>query len=98
MGKAALAAFYREIGGELSVVHLRCPHCKTTYEVTTGEPNPSGPAQAEITQKKPKAPHPEKIEKDTPRQQATGPANSSDGKPIGGALARYGSFARAERD
>jgi hypothetical protein len=36
-GRAALAAFYKEIGEDVSVTQLRCPYCKTTYEITTGK-------------------------------------------------------------
>jgi predicted RNA-binding Zn-ribbon protein involved in translation (DUF1610 family) len=35
-GRRAIAAFYRDVGLETSVVHLSCPHCGTTYEVTQG--------------------------------------------------------------
>jgi formylglycine-generating enzyme required for sulfatase activity len=36
IGKAALAAFYKSIDSQMEVIHLRCPHCEGTYEVTHG--------------------------------------------------------------
>ena len=37
IGRKALAQFYESHGMRLEVVHVKCPHCGTTYEITQGK-------------------------------------------------------------